>query len=149
VPDPVDMDFFNSKVVEDFLRSKNDENCLTLILTGRHQKLKHHVLRILNDVNLIDVTRHKITNSLFCHPVDEKVFCYCLGDNGPALDAVGEKPSETFPWKVWIIKQYLHLNPDFELIEIWEDRAEHVENFESFGRSIPNKLIVHHVRKGK
>lgn len=145
VPDPAPKSLFNAPMVERFLASKRDEDAVTVILTGRHMKMKNDVLRILDDGGLVKIHRkHDVAPRYSV--VDHLCQVYCLGEKGPAPNLVPEIPGDTFPWKVWMINQFLHVHPDIEEIEIWEDRDEHVENFRQFGESLAHKLVVNHVK---
>ncbi len=142
VPNPAPKELFNQKIVDRFLDSKKDKETTTLILTGRHFKLKNQILRILSDGELIEVKKTKINSEIFYHSQDPNVTFYCLGEKGPFSST--NIPSETFPWKAWIIDQYLN-NYDFDVVEIWEDREEHVQKFQELKNSYPQMFNVNHV----
>jgi hypothetical protein len=74
---------------------------------------------------------------------DSDVMGYFLGNNGPSPK--GNKPAETFPWKVWLLEQFVDLHP-IKTIEFWEDREEHVENFRALDGALVEKVIVNHVK---
>jgi hypothetical protein len=139
VPDPTPSEFFVQKTCEDFLRSKKSDS-LTMMMTGRYLGLQHHVLRILGDGGLVKVCREDDK----CHSVDPDVTCMFLGDNGPK--PVGNKPSETLPWKLWVLNQYPDMY-DLDEIEIWEDREEHVQAFRDYDWGI--KVTVNHITEGR
>ena len=131
VPDPIPPEMFIKEACDAFLASKADENVMTLMVTGRHTGIKDQVLRILTDGGLVKTE----WNSGRYTVVDPHVQCYFLGNNGPFPEKVGPKPSATFPWKIWLLNQFLAVH-DFEMIEIWEDRAEHIKAFTEYGESI-------------
>lgn len=133
VPDPAPKEMFFPKVVEAFHKSKQNPESITMVLTGRYLGLKNHVLRILNDGGLVEVENNNV--------VDSNVICLFLGDNGPK--PTGTKPHETLPWKFWILEQYVNLYP-LDVINIWEDRDEHVKEFEQF--TVVSELNVYHVQ---
>ena len=139
VPDPTPPEFLIEKTCEEFLRSKANPESITLMMTGRYLGLQHHVLRILGDANIVDVER----NGDRCQCVDPNVVCMFLGADGPRMLSAESKPSETLPWKIWILDQYFTLY-DIEAMEIWEDRPEHVEAFRGLDWGI--KITVHHVK---
>ena len=148
VPDPAPQHMFILWTCEEFLRSKSNPESLTLLVTGRHLGLKNHVLRIAGDGGLLKVHRkYSKQGELFCENIDEQATCIFLGENGPK--PVGLKPSTTLPWKLWIFEQYINLNPDLEIIEIWEDRDEHVVEFSSLQDVLEQEVIVHHVKDHK
>lgn len=149
VPDPAPSEMFIHEVCAEFLKSKKEMGVETLILTGRHLGLKNHVLRIADDGGLVKIHRKRSKQGeYFCEVIDADVTCLFLGNNGPAA-AVGKlrrpKPSTTLDWKLWIIEQYIDLNPDLEVIEIWEDRDEHVKEFQSLNDIVEQEVIVHHI----
>lgn len=141
VPDPTPKEMFNQEVCKKFLDSKKDPNNLSVILTGRPFFLKNQVLRILRDGKLLDVAK-KQPNQYKC--VDSCVNLYCLGDDGPAH--FDNKPSDTYSWKIWIVKQILFLLPTIKEVEIYEDREEHVKKFKELFLDNIEKIIVNHVQ---
>lgn len=144
VPHPAPSSMFLPEPCAAFLASKADPEVITLLLTGRHLGLKNHVLRIANDGGLVNIQRkYSKDGELYCAVCDENVTCIFLGENGPRPKRT--KPSTTLPWKLWILEQYLDLNSELEILEIWEDRAEHVEEFQKLGGCIEQQVIVHHV----
>jgi hypothetical protein len=103
------------------------------------------VYRVIYDGKLAQV--EKVGNGTFRY-VDPKVKLYLLGNDGPAIKlAQGPKPQETFPWKKWIINQFVALWTDLEEIHIWEDRDEHVEAFGALQTELdPLVVKVNHVK---
>ena len=137
VPDPAPEEMFNPKVCEAFLESKRDPETITMMMTGRYLGLSSHVLRILGDGGLVEVTKQGdkyVVN-------DPDVVCMFLGADGPKPQ--GTKPSETLPWKFWILDQYVDLYP-LKRIRIWEDRVEHAIEFEKY--TVVEELVVYHVQ---
>ncbi len=144
VPDPTPSGMFLEEPRAAFLQSKADPSAITVLLTGRHVGLKNHVLRIAADGGLVKIRRkYSQEKQLFCDVADENVTCIFLGDNGPKPK--GTKPSSTLPWKLWILEQFLDLHPELEIVEIWEDRDEHVKEFQALDEILEQKVIVHHV----
>lgn len=142
VPIPAPSEWFKKEVVEAFHASKKNENDITLIMTGRHVGLKAQVCRILHEGKLVNFeVKNSKEGKTFYHCADDQVALYFLGDDGPRPK--GNKPSETFPWKCWVLEQYLDVYPEIEAVEIWEDREEHVEKFKNLQK--PEKVIVNHV----
>lgn len=141
VPSPAPLNWFDDKVREDFNNSKKDNSSLTIMLTGRYVKLKKQVCRILHEGNLV---KFEVSKDGYYKWVDNDVTGYFLGDNGPKPN--DKKPSETFPWKIWIIQQFLDLNKEIQTIEFWEDRDEHVEKFKSLEGTLAKKIIVNHIK---
>jgi len=137
VPSPPTPEYLIQETCEAFIKSKNDSNCFTMMMTGRHLGLSNHVLRILGECGLVDIKR-KGKDIIQCR--DPNVTCLFLGDHGPKPS--GTMPSETLPWKLWILEQYL-LMMDFDEMEIWEDRSEHVQVFRDHDWGL--KVTVNHI----
>lgn len=127
VPDPVPSSFFIEEIVAELKKSAADPERETVIMTGRHAGLAQACYRIIHDGKLAEV--EKVGNGTF-RWVDPNVRIFFLGNDGPAIKlASGPKPQETFPWKRWILHQFVALMTDLEGINIWEDRPEHVTAF--------------------
>lgn len=142
VPDPPPKDWLLPTHI-DLLESKKDPTSVSIIMTGRHAGLKQHVLRILYHYDILNIVKEK---DWFIN--NDAVSIYCLGENGPLKnEEFGEpKPNQTFPWKCWIISQFLLLYP-LENVEIWEDREEHVNQFIEFGKKFPTiNFKINHVK---
>lgn len=145
VPDPAPNDLFISDICDRFLQSKSDPNVITLVLTGRHSGLKKQVLRVLDDGNLVKCRRTTDqSGKVWIENVDPLVQVYCLGEDGPLMEGASTKPPDTLPWKIWVINQFVALNPDIELVEIWEDRYEHMVGFYN---TLSLNTIVHYKRR--
>lgn len=148
VPDPAPADMFIQPICEALHRSKADPEILTLLMTGRHGGIKHQVLRIAEDGGLVKVRRrYNNDNKMFCENIDSDVTCVFMGEDGPAPK--GNKPTETLPWKVWILEQYVELHPEIETVEIWEDREAHVNEFRSLDGMLAPKVLVNFVTSGQ
>lgn len=149
VPDPAPKEWFKKDPCEAFLASKSNPDTLTLLLTGRYSGLQRHVLRILGQGGLMDVNKGTFPKSdkVFITQADDAVAFFCLGDK--ALSSTvnnGPMPNETFPWKIWVIEQYLMLLPEIKTVEVWEDRPEHVEKFKEILDCMVENVIVNHVQ---
>lgn len=144
VPMPAPREMFINPVCEAFLKSKADPDSITLMMTGRHAGLKAQVLRIVQDGGLVEVDRK--TNKegkLFCNNIDANVTTLFLGDDGPRPK--GTKPTETLPWKMWILEQYVKVHPEISTVEIWEDRKEHVNKFQELHGALAEQVIVNFI----
>ena len=145
VPDPTPADMFITSTCEALLASKADPDCATFIMTGRHRGISNQVLRILGDGGLVKVVVNPPKDDkLFIDPADEDAQVYFFGDDGPRPS--GSKPASTLPWKIWMIDQFLLLYPETQLVEIWEDRPEHVEEFRQLNSCIEPQVKVHFVK---
>jgi hypothetical protein len=129
VPDPAPIEWFNKKVLFDLNSSKLNEAAITLLLTGRLIPIKPCIERICSVANIID----------------DHVWFYVMGENGP--DPLGPKPTSTFSWKVWIVEQFLRLNPNINQLIVWEDREDHVKKFQELSSTIKKEIIVNHIKK--
>jgi hypothetical protein len=145
VPSPAPAEMFITETVEAFHRSKADPESQTLLMTGRHAGIQAQVLRIADDGKLFNIERTKSKEGeLFCKNVDPDVVCHFMGDNGPRPK--GNKPTDTLPWKIWILEQYMKVYPEIEVIEIWEDREEHVKEFKELHGLLADEVIVNFIR---
>ena len=138
VPDPAPSSMFIHPVCDIYHRSKTDPDAITIIMTGRHAGMKNHVLRILDDGGLVkcERTHAKSDGKLWVANVDPHVQVYCLGEDGPYMQDAGTKQPDTLPWKIWIMRQFLRLHRDIDVLEIWEDRDAHVSAFYDFMATI-------------
>lgn len=144
VPVPAPHNWFIHEICEQLEKSKTDPSIITVLMTGRHVGLRDHVLRICHDGKLFLIEKIQSKEKVYYKGVDPDVQLLCLGDDGPA--PVGTKPSDTFGWKTWIIRQFLEVHVDLAKIEIWEDRDKHVEAFRALQSELPHEVIVNHVR---
>lgn len=144
VPDPAPPEWFIPSVRKDLEDHMQSENAVAVILTGRHAGLKKQVLRICRDGKLFKIEKHQSKGGeVFYEQADDRVAMHFLGDNGPKPS--GNKPSETFPWKVWIIEQYLGIYDSVQLMEVWEDRPEHVVKFQELSERFGLEVKVNHI----
>lgn len=146
VPNPAPASMFIRPICERFQQSKLDENTFTCVMTGRHRGIAHQVLRILGDGALIPVKQKtsKQDGKLYVESLDKDVQFFFMGDDGPTkMDSI--KPTSTLPWKVWIMKSLLEYYPEVDTIEIWEDREEHVEEFQKLNNEWDHHVIVNFV----
>jgi len=144
VPMPATTEMFITQTVEAFHKSKADPDSKTMLMTGRHAGIKAQVLRIAHDGALFKIDcQNSKEGQLFCKNIDQDVICHFMGENGPRPK--GNKPNETLPWKIWILEQYMKVYPDIEIIEIWEDREEHVKEFEELNGLLADQVIVNFV----
>lgn len=141
VPIPAPADWFIASTCEAFHKSKADPNSLTLLMTGRHAGIQAQVLRIAEEGGLVKIERSKSKEGqLFCKNVDPDVICHFMGENGPRPK--GNKPTDTLPWKIWILEQYMKVYPETEVVEIWEDREEHIASFKELDGALAPQVIV-------
>jgi hypothetical protein len=145
VPDPTPADLFITSTCKALLASKADPDCVSIVMTGRHRGISNQVLRILDDGGLVKVVRRPSQgDKLFIDLADENLQVYFFGDDGPRPN--GNKPTSTLPWKIWMIDQFLSIYPETQLLEIWEDRIEHVEEFRQLNNCIEPNVEVHFVK---
>lgn len=140
VPNPAPKEWFIQETLDSLFESKKNPDVITLIMTGRHAGMQKQVLRILHDGNLLNISRTVAKNGeVFYKNLDETPL-FCLGMDGPVSN-YHNKPTETFPWKVWIIEQFCLVYP-IENIQIWEDRDEHIEKFKALNLGPPINVIA-------
>lgn len=116
----LDMNIFDIKpidnVVQDYRVEHNDPYTVTVMITGRHEGLREEVTSILEQHGLE-----------FDH--------YLL-----------KKRSPTIKDKIEKLESLLQKYPEVNTVEIWEDRSEHVEDFQSWGDKKQGiEVIVNHV----
>jgi len=107
----LDTDVFDFKSLDSKSAYKdelNKSNVLTIIATGRRDKLKHEVLNVLNKLGFR------------VNPKD----LYC------------NDKSDTFRFKVDKFEEKLQENPSIREVELWDDR--HIEEFQQWGQSLLN-----------
>jgi len=143
VPDPAPADWFIREVCDALLESKSCSETLTVIMTGRHQGLWEQVLRILRQGELVSC---EMKNGKYVM-ADPSVKLLLYGSDGPAIQGAGPKPTDgTLSWKVWMIDKFLLMYPEITRVQIWEDRPEHVKEFEALREVLAPELVVTHVQ---
>jgi hypothetical protein len=146
VPDPAPKSMFKKEPCEAFLASKADKSVITLFMTGRHGGIRHQVFRIMGDGELLKVKRGVDKEGrLQMDLLDRSICTMFMGDNGPCPETVGPKPTETLPWKLWILEQYLIAFPTVEEVIFWEDREEHAKEFRELDSCLEQKVVVNFV----
>lgn len=145
VPDPAPSKMFIKDVCDRFHQSKKDENDHTIIMTGRHRGIANQVLRICGDGALVPVKRKDSKDGkLYIENLDKDVQFFFMGDDGPRkMDSI--KPTSTLPWKIWIIESLLEYYPEVDTVELWEDREEHVSEFQALNNVWPHNFIVNFI----
>ncbi len=144
VPNPAPPEWFIDSTVKALAESKLNSDAVTLILTGRHVGLRQDVLRICAQGNLIKtIIKSTKDNKKFYESVDSDVKLHLLGDDGPGSSA--NKPKDTLAWKVWLIEQYVQLYSEVNKVVFWEDRIEHVTEFNNLNGLLAEQVIVNHV----
>ena len=127
VPENPDDSWYISNVAAAQKEDSADPNATVVLMTGRAIHLKPRVMDILDKGGL------KFHDTFFA------------GQSGT-------KGSGTFEIKANNIRNLL--NSDYETLEIWEDRPEHVHEFGVLGKKIkeenPNlkRVIIHDVKRG-
>lgn len=124
VTEPITEAYFVAETLAAFRtdRQRKDTNCY--LMTGRPGKVAGRIKEILQAVN-VNFDRH-----------------YFRG--GPA------HLSDTLEIKLYLIANEI-ITPEIEILEIWEDRAEHIEVFtdkiEEWKEQFPNlrEIIIHAV----
>jgi hypothetical protein len=128
VPQKPDPHWYIQDVVNNQKKDSEDPNAKVVLMTGRPVQIRNRVMEILDHAGI------SFNDTFFA------------GQSGT-------KGSGTFEIKSNNIKRLL--NNDFDLLEIWEDRPEHVEAFISLGHQLKKdnpklqSVIVHDVPNGK
>lgn len=104
------MHFLNQKVADAYLESKKCPNTHTVMMTGRHWGLHKTVMNILCGFDLC--SREDCDNLL----EESNQFVFISGGN-------------TLAGKLERLTELLKEFPDVDLIEMWEDRQEHIPHF--------------------
>lgn len=117
------MHLLNKKVYDEYMKCLNRNDTLTVFMTGRHMGLKWLVMKILDAYGI--------------NP-EEKM-------NQRAIFVSGDK---TLPTKLNNIKNMALEFPNANVIEIWEDRPEHVEEFKNYEKQLKEirdsiSVVVH------
>lgn len=127
VPQKPDPHWYIQDVVSNQKKDSEDPNAKVVLMTGRPFQIKNRVMEILDHAGI------RFDNTFFA------------GQSGT-------KGSGTFEIKSNNIKMLL--NNDFDLLEIWEDRPEHVEAFTDLGSQLKKtnprlqSVIIHDVPNG-
>ena len=125
VPEEPDESYLMPEVIEAYQKDSNDDNTELILMTGRPIKLKQRVIEICD---LFKLFFHKY---------------YFRGMKGQ----VG---LDTLEIKCNIISQDI-ITKELTILEIWEDRPEHVQAFREYAlfwkQIYPNldKIIIHDV----
>lgn len=116
VPEKPGADWWAAGVVHAARQAIADPETLTVMMTGRPPKLEHRVRALLNGVGL-----H------FDH------YYFSRGDS-------------TLPFKLARLEELIQLNYEVRVVEMWEDRSEHIGPFEATIGKFPDvEARVHHV----
>ena len=116
VPSPAPAELFISHVCEAFHASKANQDSLTMLMTGRHAGIQNQVLRIIRDGKLFKVEDAVKNGEPILKNADPDVITHFMGQDGPRPK--GNKPTDTLPWKIWILNQYMKVYPEIETVEI-------------------------------
>eukprot|EP00164_Ancoracysta_twista_P011058 GFYU01016899.1.p1 GENE.GFYU01016899.1~~GFYU01016899.1.p1 ORF type:complete len:202 (-),score=21.61 GFYU01016899.1:29-634(-) len=122
VQSPAPAKMLNKPVADKFFERVADPKVFCIVLTGRKEKLRPHVTRILSDYGMDIVP-------LFLN-----------------------RGNDTFTYKCDLIENYIARNSTMRELEIWEDREPHVDGFRDFGQDLVTKYshfqetVVHHVQ---
>ena len=120
----------NKKVAEAYLLSKSQPDVHTVMMTGRHWGLRHHVMKILLGFELCTREDHE-------RLVEEsRHFVFISG-------------GRTLEGKLKRITELFHEFPEVSVIEMWEDRQEHIPHFRAHAQVLKKlrpefkEVIVH------
>jgi hypothetical protein len=125
VPQIPPRSFLIESTYQAFLKDKQNPQAKVILLTGRPYKMRHRIQEILSNFGMV---------------FDQEFYRGQPGTTG----------SDTFQIKMNIIRGLL--TPEIELLEIYEDRPEHVSGFiDQFKKlktqqDYPKQYIVHDVK---
>lgn len=116
IPENPDADWYVGHVVSAAKAACSDPKTHACLLTGRIPKFEKRVRQILTNVGI---------------RFDDNFFASGSG---------------TLPFKLGVIEELVGRFPEATVVEMWEDRAEHIGPFEEKIKSLGYESIVHHVR---
>jgi len=116
VPDAPDAGWYVGSAVEAAKKAASDSQTYTCLLTGRIPKFEKRVRQLLANVGV---------------RFDDYFFA---------------SGSSTLPFKLGVIEKLVAQFPDAKVVEMWEDRQEHIGPFKSKIEDLGLEAIVHHVK---
>ncbi len=119
VPEDPGHDWWAADVVAEARKAIADPESMTVLLTGRSERFAPRVTELLHG--------HRFW-------FDESHFM-----------SLGE--TETLGGKLRVIEALARRTPRFEVVEVWDDRHEHLAAFETRLQALDIKYIGHHVRR--
>ena len=165
----------NQEVVDAFKEARNDPNTVAIMLTGRRGIASPYVRNVLRNQELygrgvIGSTNEK-SQSKFQSAVDSKEDMIHPDENSPNAhqefysgDFMTEKgyptktskkgkekpDSNTLAHKTYVINKLVDNYKGFDIIEIWDDRKDHIEAFRNVARILlkegkTKQFIIHQV----
>lgn len=165
----------NPEVVNAFKQARNDPNTIAILLTGRRGVASPYVRNILRQQELYgrrvigssnDKSQNKFKSSVsskedIIHPEENSPNAhqeYYMGDfmtekgYPTKISKKGvEKPdSNTLAHKTYVVNKLVDNYNGFDIIEIWDDRKDHIEAFKNLARVLlksgkTKQFIIHQV----
>jgi hypothetical protein len=117
VPEKPEADWWSSQVVLEAKRAAADPSTHTCLLTGRVGKFEKRVRELLETVEI---------------RFDDHFFA---------------SGSATLPFKLATIEKLVQRSPGAKLVEMWDDRHEHAEDFETTIQKLGLEANVHRVER--
>ena len=130
------LERLNQNVANALKSFHNDPHTHTVIMTGRHAALGNSVKNILANYGV---------------HADEYYF---KGQKDLTKDPQYPKSNDTFDYKAFVIIKRL-MSPEIETVEIFDDRADHINKFLELGRNLKKTWLnlkavrVHDVSSNK
>jgi len=115
VPENPPADWYVADVVSEAIAASSDPQTYSCLLTGRIPKFQGRVRQILDNVG-----------------VQFKDYYFASGNS-------------TLPFKLGIIEKLVSQFPSAEIVEMWEDRSEHIGPFQEKIESLGKEAIIHRV----
>lgn len=110
----------NEKVAAEYLKARSCKETHCVMMTGRHWGLRHEVMNILKAFKLATDEDHQRLKEEGPH------FVFISGGN-------------TLEGKIERINMFMEEFPGVEIVEMWEDREEHICEFRAHGEKLKNK----------
>lgn len=114
VPENPDSSWYVGSVVSDARQCASDSKAYTCLLTGRIPKFEKRVKHLLANVGV---------------RFDDYFFA---------------SGSSTLPFKLSVIEKLVAQFPEARMVEMWEDRMEHIGPFEAKIKELGREALVHH-----
>lgn len=115
VPETPGADWYVGDVVSAAAAAASEPQTYSCLLTGRIPKFQSRVKQIVGNVGV---------------QFDDYYFA---------------SGNSTLPFKLGIIEKLISQFPSAEIVEMWEDRGEHIGPFQEKIESLGKKAVIHHV----
>lgn len=147
---------FNDSVLEAFRQAKHDPNTHVAMITGRRSVIAPEVRKVLQQQGLFGKRRiHpdniKALEDHESHPNEDQHHAHDEFYSGDFhTDPTNPASKETWEFKRHMVENKL-MHAGIEIIETWDDREDHIPNWQSLGKEMLKKwpnlktFIIHKV----